>query len=162
MTALTKLGNALGVTGRDSRELVANTESYMATTAANVGRMIKQFGAGTGLSDADRDYAAQMAAGKITLDETSIRKILDINDRASLNIINRHNQRVSKIAPGATMTDLNVPAPEPYKPPEKPAATSPNEAAQARAAAAAAIAKGAPKDAVLKRLRDAGIDTGGL
>jgi len=124
VTALSKLGNALKLSGRSTQETVANTESYLATTAGNVGRMIKQFGSGTGLSDADREYAAQMAAGRVTLDETSIRRILDINDRASLNIINRHNQRVSGIAPGATLTPLTVPVPTPYTPP-LPTATGP-------------------------------------
>ena len=46
---------------------------------------------------------------------------------------------------------------------KRPAGVSPSsEAAQARTRAADAIARGAPRDAVIKRLQDAGIDTGGL
>ena len=44
--------------------------------AGNVGRLIKQFGAGTGLSDADRQYAEKMAGGKITLD---VKALKDVN-----------------------------------------------------------------------------------
>jgi hypothetical protein len=158
VTALAKIGNALKLNGKTTQETVANTEAYLATTAGNVGRMIKQFGSGTGLSDADREYAAQMAAGKTTLDEISIRRILDINDRASMNIINRHNQRVSKIAPGATMTDLNVPVPTPYERKGAP----PEQHGALRSEAQAAIAKGAPREAVIQRLQSLGVDVGGL
>ena len=61
--------------------------------AQNVGKLIKQFGAGTGLSDADREYATKMAGGLITVDEKAIRKILDINDKAAQNVIRLHNKR---------------------------------------------------------------------
>jgi len=65
--------------------------------AQNVGKIIKQFGAGTGLSDADRQYAEKMAAGKITLDTKALNKILDINERGARNVITRHNKDVEGI-----------------------------------------------------------------
>jgi hypothetical protein len=71
---------------------------------ANVGRIIKQFGAGTGLSDADRDYAAQMAGGKINLTEAALRKILDINDKAANRVIDLHNRNVSGIKTNIPLT----------------------------------------------------------
>lgn len=75
-------------------DAISNTEAFAANMAQNVGKIIKQFGAGTGLSDADREYAQKMAGGQITLNEQSIRKILDINERASRNLIERHNKKV--------------------------------------------------------------------
>jgi hypothetical protein len=77
--------NALKQAGIDFgyADAAANSQAYAAAMGANVGRIIKQFGAGTGLSDADRDYAAQMAGGKISITEAGLRKILDINDRAA-------------------------------------------------------------------------------
>jgi hypothetical protein len=65
--------------------------------AQNVGKLIKQFGAGTGLSDTDRKFAEQMAGGQISLDEKSMRKILDISDRAARNVILAHNKRVEGV-----------------------------------------------------------------
>jgi hypothetical protein len=65
--------------------------------AANTGNLIKQFGAGTAISDADRAYATKAAAGEITMDETAIRKVLDINDRAARNVIAKHNKSVKGI-----------------------------------------------------------------
>jgi hypothetical protein len=72
--------------------------------AQNVGKIIKQFGSGTGLSDADREYATKMAAGLITLDEKSLRKILDINEAQARWIINQHNSRAQGIKSNIPLT----------------------------------------------------------
>jgi len=83
----------------------ANSQAYVANMAQNVGKLIKLFGAGTGLSDADRKYAIEMAGGRIALDRKALEKILDIQERASKNVIGRHNKKVSGIK---SKTDLNV------------------------------------------------------
>jgi hypothetical protein len=75
----------------------ANSQAYSANMAQNVGKLIKLFGAGTGLSDADRAYAEKMAGGKIALDRKALEKILDITERASRNVIKRHNKNVKGI-----------------------------------------------------------------
>lgn len=93
------VNNALKQAGIEttSTDAAANSQAYVATMGANVGKLIKQFGAGTGLSDADRKFAADMAGGNITLTEQSMRKIIDINDRAATNVIKRHNESVKGI-----------------------------------------------------------------
>jgi len=78
-------------------DAAANSQAYGAAMAANTGNLIKQFGAGTAISDADRAYATKAAAGEITMDETAIRKVLDINDRAARNVIGKHNKSVKGI-----------------------------------------------------------------
>lgn len=78
-------------------DAAANSQAFSANMAANVGRLIKQFGAGTGLSDADRQYAEKMAGSKITLDAKALNKILDINEKAARNVIARHNKDVKGI-----------------------------------------------------------------
>jgi formyltetrahydrofolate synthetase len=75
----------------------ANSQAYAAAMGQNTAKLIKQFGAGTGLSDGDRKYAEKIAAGQITMDEKAIRRILDINDRAARNVITGHNKKVEKI-----------------------------------------------------------------
>jgi len=62
-------------------QIASNTEAFAGLMGLQVGKIIKQFGAGTGLSDADREYAEKIAGGKITLTEDSLRKLLDINRR---------------------------------------------------------------------------------
>lgn len=93
------LNQALKTAGVDFgyADASANSQAYSANMAQNVGKLIKLFGAGTGLSNADRDYAERMAGGKIALDRAALEKILDIQDRAARNVIKRHNQSVKGI-----------------------------------------------------------------
>jgi len=96
---MVNLNQALKTAGVDFgyADAAANSQAYAANMAQNVGKIIKQFGAGTGLSDADRQYAEKMAAGKITLDAKALNKILDINERGARNVITRHNKDVEGI-----------------------------------------------------------------
>jgi hypothetical protein len=93
------LNQALKTAGIDAgyADASANSQAYGAAMASNVGKLIKQYGAGTGLSDADREYATKAAAGSIKMDEKAIRKVLDINDRAARYVINEHNKNVEGI-----------------------------------------------------------------
>ena len=86
--------NKIGFTEDDS---VGATQAYTATLGNLVGQIIKQFGAGTGLSDADREYALGIAGGNINFDEYALRKILDIQKRVQIAIIKRHNQKASAL-----------------------------------------------------------------
>ena len=108
---ITSVGAALNQAGINfAEDAVANTQAFTANMAANVGRIIKQFGAGTGLSNADREYAEKMAGGKVTLDRKAIERILDINERAARNVISLHNKNVSGIKTNVPLT-VDVPAP---------------------------------------------------
>ncbi len=102
---LTSVGAALNQAGINfAEDKVANTQAFTANMAANVGRIIKQFGAGTGLSNADREYAEKMAGGKVTLDRKAIERILDINERAARNVIALHNKNVSNVKTNIPLT----------------------------------------------------------
>ena len=59
----------------------------MSTRAIEVGRIIKLFGAGTGLSDADREYAEKIVAGNITMTEEAMRRLLAMSKIATTNVI---------------------------------------------------------------------------
>jgi hypothetical protein len=111
---LVGLNQALKTAGIDAgmADASANSQAFAATMAGSVGQLIKQFGAGTGLSDADREYAKQMAGGKITLDEKAIRKILDINERASRNVIIAHNKSIDKAGKQAEWFRVDMPTSE--------------------------------------------------
>ena len=107
------MGKALQKAGINiAEDPITNTETFVATRAQEVGRIIKLFGAGTGLSDADRAYASKAAAGDIALNETSIRKILEINERAARNVIKSYNESVDKIPEGTAEYDLSIQLPE--------------------------------------------------
>lgn len=96
--AIVQVGQALKQAGIDfGGDALSNSQAYAASMAQNVGKIIKQFGAGTGLSDADREYAEKMAGGKITLDKKALLKILDINERGARNLIKLHNKRAEGV-----------------------------------------------------------------
>jgi len=76
---------------------IANTEAFAGITGNLVGKIIKQFGAGTGLSDADREFARKIAGSDITLSEKSIRRLLDIAERANQAQIEQFNKRAKKL-----------------------------------------------------------------
>lgn len=102
---LTQVGAALNQAGISfAEDRVANTQAFASNMAQNVGRIIKQFGAGTGLSNADREYAEKMAGGKISLDRKALERILDINERAARNVIKLHNKNVSGVKTNIPLT----------------------------------------------------------
>jgi plasmid stability protein len=106
---------------------VANTESFKAAIGSRVLALVKGLGAGAGISNADRDFAAAMAGGNITLDEKSIRRILDIGEQAARVRIAQHGKTVENAV--STTESLKpyksnylVEAPGAYRKPEIPQA----------------------------------------
>jgi hypothetical protein len=93
------LNQALKTAGVDFgyADASANSQAYIANMAQNVGKLIKLFGSGTGLSDADRKYAIEMAGGRIALDRKALEKILAIQEQASKTVIKRYNKKVQGI-----------------------------------------------------------------
>ncbi len=102
---ITQLGAALNQVGISfAKDAVANTQAFTANMAQNVAKLIKQFGAGTGLSNDDRIYATRMAGGQVTLDKAAIEKILNINEKAARNVISSHNKQVKDIGSRIPLT----------------------------------------------------------
>jgi hypothetical protein len=91
---LAKAANLLGV---PNAEKINNTEAYGAAIGQRVASMVKAFGSGTAISDGDRRFAAAMAGGNIELDEKSMRRILDIGEKAARGKIDYHNTFVEKV-----------------------------------------------------------------
>ena len=91
---LAKVGAKLGFVGSDQ---IAATEAFMAQRAAAVAQIIKDFGAGTGLSDADREYALKAAGGEITMTAQAMRYIMAMSEVASRRTFGLYNDRVAQI-----------------------------------------------------------------
>lgn len=94
MKAVAKIGVFFGIPD-DGK--ITNTEAYGAAIGSRVASMVKAFGSGTAISDGDRRFAADMAGGNITLDEKSMRRILDIGEKAARGKIDQHNVLADKI-----------------------------------------------------------------
>jgi hypothetical protein len=102
----TTLNQGLSQAGIDFglADAAQNSQAFGALMAKNTATIIKNFGAGTGISDADRIYAKQAAAGDITMDENAIRKIINVNDRVARAAIAKHNRDVSGIKTNIPLT----------------------------------------------------------
>jgi hypothetical protein len=124
---LVNLNQGLKTAGIDAgyADASANSQAFAANMAGNVGKLIKQFGAGTGLSDADREFAKDMAGGRISLDSKAINRILDINEKAARNTITRHNKDVKGIK-----TNIPLEVEMPPAAPSVPVVSAPPSAVQ--------------------------------
>lgn len=81
---------------------VANTEVFRASVGREVLGQIKALGANP--SNADREYIEKVAGGQITLDEASLRRILDIQEkyaRQTLRTFNREAKTIMDANPDA-------------------------------------------------------------
>jgi hypothetical protein len=70
---------------------VASTEAYFAGIGQQVAERITAFGAGTGLSDADREFAKSIAGGNPVTTAEGIRRIIRINNESARNVISKYN-----------------------------------------------------------------------
>lgn len=129
---LAKVGSLFGITDADT---IARTESFRAAIGESVLARAKSLGANP--SNTDRDYIKGVMAGEISLDEKSIRRILDIQEKSARTAIERHNSLADKML--ETQPELKQVAPmlriEPPSEYQKPAGsnapvkvTSPDEA----------------------------------
>ena len=103
-TWLLAAGKALEQAGiKLSPDAVSNTQAYQAMMGKQVGEIIKQFGSGTGLSDADREYAERIAGGDISATKESLQKIVALNKKAYTVIVSKYNARAKEVMsrPGA-------------------------------------------------------------
>lgn len=159
----------------------ANTAALQSAMGARVLGLVKQLGAGAGISNADRDYAERVAGGEISVGEPAIRKILDIGERAARATLKAHDAEAERLRQLPGMAQLGDqqfsvqaaptyeefvkanPLPSANAPGAAPAPAAPQQdGGDVLGQARAAIAKGAPRDKVIERLRSMGINPEGL
>ena len=137
---------------------VTNTESFRAAIKPIVLSNVKALGAGNAISNADREFVEKAVGGDINLDESSIRRILDINERAARYTIENHNKTAEKMLKSTPELNsmaplITVDMPEAYQ------KKQPNDPL---AAARAAIQAGADRQSVINRLLKNNINPKGL
>lgn len=92
-----KILGAFGLSTEKQDEMVGNTEAFFKFRGRAVAEIIKAFGAGTGLSDKDREYAQGIAAGDIALEEQSINKLLELERTYANMAIAKNNAIVDRL-----------------------------------------------------------------
>ena len=93
--ALAKVGEVFGI----KSEELENTQVLQARLAIPVFSLVKQLGAGTGISNADREYAEMAAGGKITLNKQSIKRLVEIGQKASRSAISSYQETLDDVYP---------------------------------------------------------------
>lgn len=80
-------------------ETIENTETFAINMARAAAEILKSriLGSGTAVSDEDRKFALRLAAADITLDEKSLRRLLNMNKLINKEIRARANQTRSDI-----------------------------------------------------------------
>jgi hypothetical protein len=72
---------------------VAETDAYFSQIGKEVGQEVKAFGAGTGISEGDRKYAAEIAGGSRTMKPETIRAIMYLRQMINRHKIRKYNER---------------------------------------------------------------------
>ena len=111
---LSKLLMKGGLISQDTENAVANTEVFIANSGNLVAEVIKNFGAGTGLSDADREFAKGIVGGTVALNEASLKRLIKIQARASMRKIRMHNKNIKTLPAGVQGWGLDVDEPKNY------------------------------------------------
>jgi hypothetical protein len=71
---------------------VTNAQEFVSEAGKIVADQIKDFGSGTGLSDADREYAKLIAAADITTQQEALFNLLKIRRRSMVETVNNFNK----------------------------------------------------------------------
>lgn len=121
---------------------IVNTETFRSAIKPVVLSTLSGLGAGAGISNADREFAEKAVGGNINLDEASIRRILDITDRAArakIASFNRTSDQMVKMSPELSNVSpmLHVEMPPAYQPRQQQPAPQGMPSRQPGAAAAA-------------------------
>lgn len=87
--------------GFNTGDAAADTEGLSRDLAASTLDQIKSsgLGAGSGFSNADRDFLEKVVGGKITLERKTLQRLADLNERAALKTIEKWNATASRLKP---------------------------------------------------------------
>jgi len=72
------------------------TQAYLATAGRQVGQVIRLFGSGTGLSDADREYAEKIAGGSQKMTKEALQKLVSMAKRGIEGQVNLFNNQIQR------------------------------------------------------------------
>jgi len=87
--------SALNATGLTDFKDVAQTQAYIGASGRLVAQVVSAFGSGTGISDADREYARSIAGGNVTLDKAALKKLIDLYEKGTAAQIKNFNADVT-------------------------------------------------------------------
>jgi hypothetical protein len=107
--------------GGDPDVAVSDTEAYLASSGKRVAQQIQAFGAGTGLSDADREFARQIVGGEKMVTPAAMKELLRlqrVGAEGTLELYDRVRTGVSKSLPADEQDKMELFQIEKVKPAE--------------------------------------------
>lgn len=109
LTTIASIGQRFGILNAEQADTLARTQTFDSNAGNLVAEVIKAFGAGTGLSDADREYATKIAGGLISLEEMSLKRILEITQRRAIAEAKSYNSSLAKLGEDWAAQAIEVP-----------------------------------------------------
>ena len=103
-----RVAKELGVVP-ESMDNVAATEQYLILRAEQLMKIMPAFGAGSGLSDSDREVASSIALREVAMDEEALRNLLRLEAKYARQTILDNNKavdRAMKIGKGGMSPEL--------------------------------------------------------
>ena len=98
--SLQKAAQYFGVPYGDAAK-IDNSEVFKAAIASQIGAVMKAVVGNTNISDSDRRFGERAAGGSLDLNEGSIKRLLDIMERASNAALDDHQRSLDAIYPDA-------------------------------------------------------------
>ena len=100
---LAKFGQAVGVTGKNTDEVVANTQMLMAGRAQATLDAVRAsgLGAGQGFTDKDRQFLENARLGNITYSKKALEQQLEIEEKVARGAVSSWNNRLDQIPKSA-------------------------------------------------------------
>jgi len=105
-------------------ETAANTAAFKAAIGEQVLSLVKGLGTGSGISNADREFAERVAGGQINFGETALRRILEIREKAERAKISAYSEQANRLLQNSPdgvrqiAPLLQVEQPAEYQPPK--------------------------------------------
>lgn len=89
----------LGVVDEKTKEQIANTREYLQATGRSAVAALASgdYGSGNSLTEKDLENAKKLEANDLSIDEASLRRILDFNQKTSIHRIKKHNEQVDRL-----------------------------------------------------------------
>ncbi len=119
----------------------SNAETFRSVMAPTVLALVKGLGAGSGISNADREFAEKAAGGNIQLEPATIKRMIEIGAKAADAKIKAHNKMLDTVYPDTDDNNRQVRALFGVNPADYPLPTAP---AEPEPAAPAVTQPGAP------------------
>ena len=97
-----KLGAFFGVA---DPTIIQNTETFRSAIAPQIAAMMKATVGSTQISNADREFAEKAAGGSIALDESTIKRLLGIMEKAGNAVLEEHQRKLNAVYPEGAGVD---------------------------------------------------------